>query len=1270
MSRHQNIEKPTHDASTAPRAKFLQTRPLQSAHETSMQQPEQQAAQLQEEQESGSKGFDLTQMSAFASGSGSLPNSASSPSDAGTEQPLQAKLTIGQPNDKYELEADRVADAVMRTFSTSGERRSPHPQPQIARLQPRPLQRQNMEAAQAAPMSPNVSHPTPRLSNLHVLQQQASLQRQKDTSTGTANPDLEQSIQQKRGRGQPLGDSVRQPLEQAFGGTDFSGVNIHTDAQSDKLNQAIQAKAFTTGQDIFFRQGAYNPGTQSGQKLIAHELTHVVQQQPGLKRQPQVSGRLSELHHISGQKLQRVEVQEHSPLSIQCNYAALSGMAKARVDQQSEEKYAEKTQEFEFKMSPKIMTHARTNQIVDVLLARVKRIVDAWAVATGRDQGETYEREFGWAGGDEYYGAFEMTAQNIRQVFSDKTQPMRKKLKIVYNAVRNNNLSKWLKLAANEIDRAAKGKKARAWKIKTATQNVVKKKDDQGRVKSLVKGRAEKETVNVGFAQQSGLESWLTDDQVQGFARTFQGEKKTEHDRSKRDVFGHDRFSEVMGWQQATRKANRERRGGGSSGLALAEQRTLSTADVPDLTDEEIDFMYKRQGRPQPDATERNRFRTDPNAKVMWSQGGEYFNIQLDSDSAKAAAKVKARMEAGISGSTDLMLHAMQNLGLSNPSLMKGMRLALAGWMMANRDHSFYEIYKAAESYGIPFDIDENDPGKEYESATNLAPMTRDDFEDTLPERKFPKYFLSAAYKDTLADTLPQANQDQNHFKASLKTQGIPDSIVNTLDERATAELSRLSEVVASQTIEAGDRYWKKQQSIRRIKQHRSFIYLGNNLGEPTAESILDALIKTHHSGKGVAPDNNNTLNTLADAGVPRVILEVLSQQQITAIEAARGVLMQAKINPQTRQLDFTDFNKAIIKVRLNNNTQSSVIRAVLIQTYYGNVSLSEAEKYQADAARMMAGHEESGAKKLTAAQLDTLQAPTSSGGTQISDQNYWASQAARSKLSTNLSIVVDSFLKRMNDPEKTRIRNAIFTQYNNDQEFINTFNDVEREEGFSVAVTSFAGNNFLEREVLPADAQDALTGLKGLHDKELGAIFQYTTALYKPIVNSANSFNTADFADSDLNRVEWGSPLATLKYTGPMMQALSSGLAKLPVYPGKVYRLVTTRSPIMTQNLQARQQYAANYKAGTLEMANYPMSAAKTLNSQFAKTNYNNPTFSVVYEIENVKSGRDIQYVSDKVNEEEVLFPPGSRLRVIAAYPNNPNDPNDTHIWVRLEEV
>ncbi len=122
------------------------------------------------------------------------------------------------------------------------------------------------------------------------LQMKPMVQLQPSTSGMTATPDLEASIQQARGSGKSLADSIRQPMEQAFG-ADFSGVKVHTDARSDQLNQSIQARAFTTGQDVFFRSGEYNPGSRGGQELMAHELTHVVQQSGGaVQRSPQSQG--------------------------------------------------------------------------------------------------------------------------------------------------------------------------------------------------------------------------------------------------------------------------------------------------------------------------------------------------------------------------------------------------------------------------------------------------------------------------------------------------------------------------------------------------------------------------------------------------------------------------------------------------------------------------------------------------------------------------------------------------------------------------------------------------------------------------------------------------------------------------------------------------------------------------------------------------------------------------------------------------------------------
>lgn len=87
-------------------------------------------------------------------------------------------------------------------------------------------------------------------------------------------------INRARGGGQPLDSAIGSELGAAFG-QDLSGVRVHTSPEADSLSRALSARAFTTGRDIFFRSGAYEPHSTSGRQLIAHEVTHVVQQGMG-----------------------------------------------------------------------------------------------------------------------------------------------------------------------------------------------------------------------------------------------------------------------------------------------------------------------------------------------------------------------------------------------------------------------------------------------------------------------------------------------------------------------------------------------------------------------------------------------------------------------------------------------------------------------------------------------------------------------------------------------------------------------------------------------------------------------------------------------------------------------------------------------------------------------------------------------------------------------------------------------------------------------------
>jgi hypothetical protein len=484
-----------------------------------------------------------------------------------------------------------------------------------------------------------------------------------------------------------------------------------------------------------------------------------------------------------------------------------------------------------------------------------------------------------------------MTGANIKAVFDDATnQPMRSKLKIVCNAVRNNNLQKWLKLAAIELDRKAKKKTPRDWQIKSATTSVTGTKDGRP---SIISGRAEEETVKKGFAAASGLEGLLSSGQVTTLAGLAESEKLSDdspwpwQSQKKRDVFGHDRFSKALNFSDVNAKANKERTPGASRGLTLPEQRTLTVGDVPDITGPEIEQHYANVNKPKPDPTEQSSFKTAPTEKLSWSQGGEYFDINLGSDSSKLAAEIKARLEAGISGSTDLMLHAGQYLGFDADGLKK-LRLALAGWMMANRDHSFYEVYQAAVAYGVPFVTDKADPGQEYEEPDNLYPMKQADFVGLLTEG-FPKHFLSTTYKDQLSDQLGAAKTKKD-FTDALGAQGIDPGALATLDERAATELNTLAEKVAATRLPGNKNEGLLNQAVRRFRLTPAYIYLGNTLGADAATKLLNALLTKHHFGLGVGGSgidtNPNIRKTLADAGVPATMIDKVPDNRLADLSS------------------------------------------------------------------------------------------------------------------------------------------------------------------------------------------------------------------------------------------------------------------------------------------------------------------------------------------------------------------------------------------------
>ena len=184
----------------------------------------------------------------------SAPSLTSECAECKSKKRLQTKLTIGASNDPLEQEADRVADQVMAASAHSAVSGAP----------PR-IQRFTGQASQNANTAP------------------ASVDRFLGSS------------------GKPLDPALQQDMEQRFG-HDFSRVRVHSGAAAEQSARAVSANAYTAGHNIVFGAGRFAPGTHEGRRLIAHELTHVVQQSgadassnethpgqqtiPGLQHQP------------------------------------------------------------------------------------------------------------------------------------------------------------------------------------------------------------------------------------------------------------------------------------------------------------------------------------------------------------------------------------------------------------------------------------------------------------------------------------------------------------------------------------------------------------------------------------------------------------------------------------------------------------------------------------------------------------------------------------------------------------------------------------------------------------------------------------------------------------------------------------------------------------------------------------------------------------------------------------------------------------------------
>lgn len=186
---------------------------------------------------------------------------------------VQAKLSIGKSNDQYEVEADKMADTIVTKKQTNNADTFFNPSPIVQQKQAKEIQKKEETEIQEKPLAQSI---TPIVQKTSEEKEDVQMRSNNDAQT-EASPDIENKLETSKNGGSSLDKSTKTEMESGFG-ADFNKVRIHNDSNAVQMNKELGSQAFANGNNIYFNEGKYNPNSQDGKHLLAHELTHTVQQ--------------------------------------------------------------------------------------------------------------------------------------------------------------------------------------------------------------------------------------------------------------------------------------------------------------------------------------------------------------------------------------------------------------------------------------------------------------------------------------------------------------------------------------------------------------------------------------------------------------------------------------------------------------------------------------------------------------------------------------------------------------------------------------------------------------------------------------------------------------------------------------------------------------------------------------------------------------------------------------------------------------------------------
>jgi len=1036
-------------------------------------------------------------------------------------------------------------------------------------------------------------------------------------------------------------------MEASFG-ANFADVEAYVD-QGQALGP-LHTKAATQGNSILFTDTNPDPA------IVAHELTHIVQNRQAGSTAVQALANISapeaDAEHEAGANANAC-IQG---LPVQVNAAPAAAVMRhgeyqnAQPDDRSIVDNAllfEKQEKFELALGAWLENHPLALQGANLLVDGINDLINSYIADLG---GDAYEdmivKTFGRAAPKGTPGAVKNSFKSLIKAM--QTGNLRQKMTMVYNAIAGGMLPDMLDNVRYYLKNPLDGSVANSEKVLNTDYLTSPGMDTR---------MAEADAVSTDPVEQA---------QNRRYGLFDRSPLVTERgkDRAPRSNEG------IQAVNQKEQQTVEQMEQAGRAPLTYRELKTQF--DPPKSKDKTPDSAWKKMSQ---DQKKQEILAENPAKPVPWHVGYSNYELQVNTKLTEESKKLGVRLLSGVSGSTDMYMHVAKYLNIP----VKGMelvRLATLGEMLSRKDHSFYEIMLAAAQYGVPYT-----PGNL--AYHEISPLKEADIKAGVkqPFPDEPQGAADAPRKDSLTLDLGSARTAFTKFFGDIKaacsasddataqdlhheweTRLVNEVLKWMIDPQISALVPQIKQYL--QQVPAVGAY-QRSDATRRAQVDAKFATNPdrNAMGAPALiasdTQFKDWLAYDWVFQSNLAVQDQRQMQPYIDLGIPRVLIETAGNQVLDGLD-----YLKQWLEDPTNAIDTPNMQQWWDWLKQNNIPSYHLIMATMIRKLRGDTELVLVDGYMelADAAKLMTANADKivggqNIKILSQPDLHNLPQPPH---VKV-NEDVFAAKTDRREKNLNTASTLAKLRKYLRDTagkleeEKDNILQAI--------------NQTERA-GYEHWAKEVGAQEFVEANIKHTQfAKDMVGQFDTLDPRERGSIFQYTTTMYSPMNHSMNNQDASDYMPDDAqNRAMNPGGVATLKFTLPMLKAMTSGLEMLPVYAGDAWRGAETGEGLHNKPLVERQDGAQRFgfQVGAIISYSYTLSTSKSIDASYL-TRKNECDYG--YRIIDIKTGRDVELLSNSEEEEEVLFPPGSRF-VITAVDCDYDVNNQKKILITMKEL